>query len=156
MLAQFPTSFHCVRENVRYLRRFRELMEDLPVVVEFRHRGWIRDETFGFLREHEFGFCCVDQPQFEASCRPSCRRPRPSATCASTGATTRSGGSTRRPGSATTTSTREEELGEWVGKVRGLAAETEETYLFFNNHYHAQAVQNATDFADLLEAADVR
>ena len=39
-------------------------------------------------------------------------------------------------------------------KVRTLAEQTEETYGFFNNHYNAQAVQNAQEFTDLLAEAD--
>lgn len=156
VLAQFPTSFHCVRENVRYLRRFRELMGDLPVVVEFRHRGWIREETWGFLREHDFGFCCVDQPQFDALIPPIVQATSPIGYVRFHGRNYEKWWQHEEAWERYNYLYSKEELGEWVGKVRELAAETEETYLFFNNHYHAQAVQNATDFADLLEAADVR
>jgi uncharacterized protein YecE (DUF72 family) len=45
----------------------------------------------------------------------------------------------------------EDELGPWVERVRELDGEAEMTYVMFNNHYHAQAVQNALEFAELLE-----
>ena len=42
-----------------------------------------------------------------------------------------------------------------MDKLAGLATETEELHVFFNNHYGAQAVQNAMDFAELLGEAGV-
>ena len=44
------------------------------------------------------------------------------------------------------------ELAEWVGKVRRIAGQAQDTYVFFNNHYNAQAVQNARLFTELLDA----
>ena len=44
----------------------------------------------------------------------------------------------------------EEELAEWVPRIRELAERTEKTYLFFNNHYQGKAGQNAQMMADLL------
>ena len=39
-------------------------------------------------------------------------------------------------------------------KVRKLAEAAQTTYVFFNNHYNAQAVQNAGLFADMLARDD--
>jgi uncharacterized protein YecE (DUF72 family) len=44
----------------------------------------------------------------------------------------------------------EDELAEWVPKIRELADETDKTYLFFNNHYQGKAGQNAQMMAQLL------
>jgi len=70
VLAQFPYSFHNNEQSQEYLRLFRERMGDLPVVVEFRNREWIKPEVFDLLRELSFGFCCVDQPRFESLIPP--------------------------------------------------------------------------------------
>jgi uncharacterized protein YecE (DUF72 family) len=70
VLAQFPHSFHADPANRDYLKRVREGFGDLPVVVEFRSRDWITDQTFDDLRALDFGFCCVDQPQFESLVPP--------------------------------------------------------------------------------------
>jgi uncharacterized protein YecE (DUF72 family) len=47
----------------------------------------------------------------------------------------------------------EQELAEWVPKVRALASETDVTYLFFNNHYQGKSAQNARMFAKMLSLA---
>ena len=50
VLAQFPYSFHPVPENRDYLRRLRDGLGGLPVVVEFRNAGWVTPQTFELLR----------------------------------------------------------------------------------------------------------
>jgi len=37
----------------------------------------------------------------------------------------------------------ESELGEWLDRIRQLAAETDKTYVFFNNCYMGRAVKSA-------------
>jgi uncharacterized protein YecE (DUF72 family) len=42
-----------------------------------------------------------------------------------------------------------------VDKARRIADQSQEAYAFFNHHYNAQAVQNASLFVDLLEEAGI-
>jgi len=70
VLAQFPSSFHNTRENVDYLKEFRDRLRDLLIVVEFRNAQWLNDKTFAFLREHKLGFCCVDEPRLKGLLPP--------------------------------------------------------------------------------------
>ena len=156
VLAQFPHSFKCVKQSVQYLRTFRELMpEDVPTVIEFRDRSWVRDRTFEFLRENGFGFCCVDQPQFDTLIPPI-------AVVTSTIAYVRFHGRNRAKWWHHVEAWERydylyprEELREWVDKVADMARQAEDVYLFFNNHYNAQAVQNALEFAEMLEEAGI-
>ncbi|MGD9495322.1 MAG: DUF72 domain-containing protein [Armatimonadota bacterium] len=154
VLAQFPYSFGLSQANVDYLKSLRRLMHGVPVVVEFRNREWIRDETFVFLRRADFGFCCVDEPQFGSLMPPIVEA------TSSIGYVRFHGRNYEKWWQHDEAWERynylysREELAEWVPKVRSLAEQTDETYVFFNNHYHAQAVQNAMDFAELLEEAD--
>ena len=105
VLLQFPFSFHATEANRDYLRRVRELMPDLPLVVEVRNARWISEATFDLLREHGLAFCNVDEPRLDGLLpRSAWSRPR-RAMCASTAATPPSGGSTRRRTSDTTTAT---------------------------------------------------
>src|SRR5699024_6600282 len=66
-LFQFPPTFVCDKEHVRYLRIVRKMMEDLPVAIEFRHPSWFSPEfkegTLEFLKEMAFIHVVVDQPQ---------------------------------------------------------------------------------------------
>src|SRR5947209_15871083 len=62
VLGQFPWSFRNTPENRDALRRFREELDAIPGVVEFRNSGWAQEETFVLLRELGLGYCCVDEP----------------------------------------------------------------------------------------------
>jgi uncharacterized protein YecE (DUF72 family) len=44
----------------------------------------------------------------------------------------------------------EEELKEWVPKIRELEANTDKLFLFFNNHYEGKAPRNAEMMLRLL------
>ena len=153
VLAQFPSSFKCAKPNVKYLSSFAELMGEVPVVVEFRHRSWDREDTYEFLRKRGLGFCCVDQPQFDTLMPPVARATSTIGYARFHGRNYEKWWKHDEAWERYNYLYTKEELGEWVGKVAALAEETEDTYVFFNNHYNAQAVQNATDFADLLDDA---
>ena len=62
ILAQFPYSFGLNRHNWDYLRLFKERMDTLPVLIEFRNAQWLRSDLFDWLRHLDLGFCCVDEP----------------------------------------------------------------------------------------------
>lgn len=155
VLAQFPSSFKCEKPNVNYLADFAEMMGEVPVVVEFRHRNWDREDTYEFLRKRGLGFCCVDQPQFDTLMPPVARATSAIGYARFHGRNYEKWWNHEEAWERYNYLYTREELGEWVGKVAALAAETEDTYVFFNNHYNAQAVQNATDFAELLEEAGI-
>lgn len=156
VLAQFPHSFKCTRPSVNYLRAFRELMPaDVPTVIEFRDRSWIRDRTFEFLREHGFGFCCVDQPDFESLVPPVAEVTSAIGYVRFHGRNREKWWEHEEAWERYNYLYTREELGEWVGKVKDIAAQAEDVYVFFNNHYNAQAVQNAMEFAELLDEAGV-
>ena len=150
VLAQFPNSFHPSEDNRAYLRLVREQLEPLDVVVEFRHRDWVTRATMDYLRELGLGYCCVDEPALPGLMPPVA------------GATGRIGYVRFHGRNAAKWWQHDEawerynylytraELEEWVPKVQKIAAEAEETYAFFNNHYNAQAVQNASLFAEML------
>jgi uncharacterized protein YecE (DUF72 family) len=153
VLAQFPYSFQNSEPHRAYLAHLRASLPDLPLVVEFRNVSWIIEPIFELLRELGLGFCSVDQPRFSRLVPPVAL------------ATSEVGYVRFHGRNAAQWWTHEEawqrydylydreELAEWVPKVVALAAETRETLVFFNNHYQAQAVQNAQTFTDLLAEA---
>jgi uncharacterized protein YecE (DUF72 family) len=65
VLAQFPWGFRPERQGWERLKQLREALPDLPVVVEFRNVSWVKRETFFFLHDLNFGFCCVDEPELQ-------------------------------------------------------------------------------------------
>ncbi|MCS6862257.1 MAG: DUF72 domain-containing protein, partial [Abditibacteriales bacterium] len=153
VLAQFPWAFRWNRQNQARLRRVRERLHPLPVVVEFRHASWANDEVLDFLRSEGLGFCCVDEPRLAGLMPPLC-------------AATSGIGYVRFHGRNKAKWWKHEharerydylyalaELREWLPKVQRLAAQTEKTYVFFNNHFAAKAVTNAQQFRAMLGIA---
>jgi len=150
VLAQFPYSFHNNEQSQEYLRLFRERMGDLPVVVEFRNREWIKPEVFDLLRELSFGFCCVDQPRFESLIPPIAEATGPIAYVRFHGRNAakwwRHDEAWERYDYSYTT----EELAEWVPKIKKLDEQAEMTFAFANNHWQGQAVDTARQLKMLL------
>jgi len=149
VLAQFPTSFHNTPGNREYLASLCDRFRNHPLVVEFRNRQWARDEVYDFLRRHQIGWCAVDEPRFRSLMPPI-------------SIATSSVGYVRFHGRNYQTwwkgdgKTRydylysEEELKEWVPKIRDLDSKTEIVYVFMNNCFGGQAAKNAADMQELL------
>jgi len=148
-LAQFPYSFKLSSENMRYLAEIGHIFEGYPLVVEFRHRSWVRDDVFEFLKENGISYCCVDEPRLRGLVPPL------------TVVTGRigyvrfhgrnavkwwEGGSSERYDYLYS----EEELIEWKPKIEKLARETDKTYVFFNNCHNGQAAINAQMMLNIL------
>jgi len=153
VLAQFPSSFHATSANADYLRRFRELLPDLPVVIEFRSRQWITQKTFEFLQDMNFGFCCVDQPRFHSLVPPVAEVTSDIGYLRFHGRNYDKWFNHSEAWERYDYLYSEEELAEWVDKVADMTQQAKTVYVVFNNHYQGQAVQNALQFTEMLQAA---
>lgn len=135
----------------------RERLPDYGIAVEFRNALWMnernRDRTLEFLRAHRIPYTSVDMPQGFRSSLP--------AIAASTSpdlayvrfhgrntATWNAKSETATPRFAYRYS--QEELAEWVPKIRGLARDAREVHVLMNNCYRDYAVTNARQLAGLL------
>lgn len=151
ILAQYPWSFKKREDNANRLRQLRQELGELPVVVEFRNAGWVGEDTFELLKELQLGFCCVDEPRLRGL------MPRIAIVTSPVGYVRFHGRNAEKWWQHEEAWQRydylysEDELGEWVPKVRDVASATEKTYLFFNNHYQGKAAQNAQLFAQILD-----
>jgi uncharacterized protein YecE (DUF72 family) len=149
VLAQFPYGFFPNRENFDYLGKFKEEMESIPLVVEFRNKTWLKEQTFQFLEEHEIGFCVVDEPKL-SQLMPY--QPRATSEI----------GYFRFHGRNTNwfnvpTKVRydylysEGELKEFIPGIKDISQKTAKTLIFFNNCYSGSAAKNAAQMAKLLQ-----
>ncbi len=152
LLAQFPFSFRASAENADFLRRLADDLGADPVVVEFRHRSWIADETFALLTDLRLAYCCVDEPRLP-------NLPPPLVRATASPAYVRFHGRNREKWWTHAEAWErydylysESELAEWVPRIRRLASEAEKCFAFFNNHARGQAVTNAKMMAALLSA----
>jgi len=150
VLGQFPWSFKATTPNRVVLERFRAELPDLPVVIELRNAGWVSEDTFALLRRLGFGFCCVDEPLLAGLMPRIVRATSPIGYVRFHGRNAAKWWQHEHAYERYDYLYTEEELVEWVPKVRKLAEATERTYLFFNNHYEGKAGQNAQMMARLL------
>jgi uncharacterized protein YecE (DUF72 family) len=135
VLAQFPYSFYNTPSNRDYLLRFKERMEDIPLVVEFRNSYWINNEIFRILKNNDIGFCCVDQPQLKGLI----------------GRNKVNWWEHEKAYQRYDYLYSEEELKEWIPKIKKIAEKTTDQYIFMNNHYKGKAVKNALMLVKLLK-----
>jgi len=150
LLLQFPFSFTPGAAAAAHILALREGLGDLPAVVEFRHRRWVSQDTFDWLRRHRLGFCCVDEPQLPGLLPPEAVATGPVAYVRFHGRNAarwwRHAEAWERYDYLYT----DEELRPWVRRLRGLESQATTVFAFFNNHAGGQAVTNARMMARLL------
>jgi len=150
ILAQFPWSFKNDERNRKYLRTYKDRLPEYPLIVEFRHISWITEPLFGFLRELGISYCAVDEPNLPGLVPPKVM-------ITTDPGYVRFHGRNEKTWWAGDSSQRynylysEQELKEWVPKIKQLAASTQETYVFFNNCHAGQAAKNAKTMQDMLQ-----
>ena len=65
VLFQLPESFHYTNDNRIYLVKLIGEFEGFPVMVEFRHKEWIRESVFEGLEKRKAGIVFCDMPQLK-------------------------------------------------------------------------------------------
>lgn len=62
VLFQLPESFHYTKDNRIYLAKLIDEFEGFPVMIEFRHKEWIRESVFEGLEMRKTGIVFCDMP----------------------------------------------------------------------------------------------
>jgi uncharacterized protein YecE (DUF72 family) len=151
LLAQFPYSFHLTDENLEHLEQVREAIDPaIPINIEFRCDDWIKEEVFAFLKERGLGFVCVDMPRLERLIPPIVRATTAIGYIRFHGRLKPTWWEHKEPAMRYDYLYSEEELKEWVPKIRELESQTSVTYLFMNNHPGGKSVKNARQLSLLL------
>ena len=161
ILMQFPPSFAAPdagswRRCMGWIRRAGELLEGMDIVVEFRHRSWYAEgvlrPTAKGLATWEMGLVTVDEPQVGPRSIPLAVVPT-----SATGYFRLHGRNevnwNRRVSSAAERFRylyEEGELRELIPPVQEMAAQTERTFVLFNNCYADYAPRNALQMRSLL------
>jgi uncharacterized protein YecE (DUF72 family) len=153
ILLQFPPWFPIGRKNKEYILACAERAAPRRVCVEFRNRTWMTEdnqqETLSFLSSHRLPYVCVDMPQGYPSSIP------PVLAATSDLALVRLHGHSDKWDSKDIYERfgyqySGEELDDWAGKVRSLAADAEVTNVLFNNCYRNYAQVNAQQLIERL------
>jgi uncharacterized protein YecE (DUF72 family) len=155
VLFQFPPWFHPEPKNFDYISSCREKLSKYPLAVEFQVGSWLdkhREETLKFLREHEITLVCVDEPQgLKSSVPPVYEVTAPIAIVRFHG---RNKENWENKDIKTTEKFdylySEDELKEWVPRIRAMAEVSKELYIIFKNKHADFPVRNAVQMKALL------
>jgi len=150
ILAQFPYSFHYNSNNLDYLLYVKEQMNNIPLVVEFRNIYWVKEEIFDFLRKNEIGFCMVDQPPLPGLIPPLVVVTSRLGYLRFHGRNKEKWWQHEQAYQRYDYLYSQEELQEWIPKIKQIITQTTDQYIFLNNHYKGKATKNALLLMKLL------
>jgi uncharacterized protein YecE (DUF72 family) len=153
LLIQFPWSYRCTEQNIEHLGRVFIELHELRLVVEVRHGSWESESAYELLRQNGVGLCNVDQPVIGNSLKPGAR------VTAQVGYLRLHGrnyqnwfkdgaGRDARYDYLYT----KEEIREMAGLARNIKQSADETYVITNNHFRGQALVNALEILEELDA----
>ena len=108
--------------------------------VEFRHGSWMREETYEMLGKHNVAYTIVDEPLLP-----------PESHVTADFAYVRWHGHGKRIWYDYEYN--DNQLEEWVPKVKEVERKAKRTYGYFNNHFNANAVKNAVELLSKLDMA---
>ena len=142
ILFQFPSYVVFKDASLEYLEWARAQLGSDEMLVEFRHRSWLdednRVETLSFLERIGAAYVTVDAPRSDTAKNLIPTVPAVTAGTAYVRFHGRNLGTwNKRGGSAAERFDylySDEELGEWTGTLKELAASANEAYAFFNNN----------------------
>lgn len=162
VLMQYPpfvaaTDQRHMHENLERIELAQEMLDGLPVLVEFRHNSWVTGrnlpETMKFLADHTMSYVAVDAPQI-----PGGTTMPPITAATAPWGYVRMHGRNRETWHARTPTAADrfdylytaDELREWAFSIRQLAEDTERTWVMFNNCRNDYAPRNARELAEIL------
>lgn len=112
-------------------------------VVEFRHKSWMDQATWRILAQYQAAYCIVDEPLLP-----------PEVHITSDIGYVRWHGHGDRPWYNYQYS--QNQLQEWVPKVKTVQQNTKKTFGIFNNHFHGYAPENCLQLMSMLGIANAK
>jgi uncharacterized protein YecE (DUF72 family) len=158
LLLQFPFSFHREPETVAYLSGLLRRFAAYPLVVEVRHSSWNIPATFELLREHNTGFCNIDQPIIGRSLEPSTAATAPVGYVRLHGRrydTWFADDPAVSPHERYNYLYSSEELAPWADRIRKVSKQAGTVFVITNNHYQGKGVVNALQLINILAKTKV-
>lgn len=148
VLLQFPVFFYPSKASDDYLIECRKMFGAIPLVIEFRNKGWSHPPSFAFLRKHSLAYCTVDEPHLPRL-MPFVNK------VTSDIAYMRFHGRNREWFNAPIAKRHNylystEQLKGFVPEIEKMSSEAKKTFVFFNNSHAAYAARNAITLRELL------
>ncbi|MFC1930509.1 DUF72 domain-containing protein, partial [Chloroflexota bacterium] len=151
VLVQFPYSFKSDEGNLGYLAALKENLEGLPLVIEFRHASWFKDSVFSLLRRLDIGFCAVDEPRLPRLMPPVAVVTNRIGYVRFHGRNARKWWQHEHAYERYDYTYTDEELTEWVPKIKKIDEKADVTFVFANNHWRGQSVNTVRQIKMMLE-----
>lgn len=156
VLFQYPPFFICKEENKEYILECKARFPQYKLAIEFRHISWVDGDnlkdTLSFLKANNLVFVSVDEPQFPSTIPPIAEATNGLAYVRFHG---RNKNNWFRRGIKVSErfayNYSDEEIKEWIPKIRVLRKRTKRAFLMFNNCFGAWAVRNAKRIALMLD-----
>jgi uncharacterized protein YecE (DUF72 family) len=157
VLFQYPPWFLPSKESFAHLDELQEHLPQYAAAVEFRNPLWLDEahveRTLAFLSERGLAYVCVDEPQGTPASVPPVVAS--TARIAEVRFHGRNAAAWARRGVEVAEKYdwlySENELREWVPRIRRLAEESETVHVLMNNCREDKAVVNARQIARLLD-----
>ncbi len=151
VLAQFPYSFSCNALNRNYLQRLSDWLQGYPLVIEFRNLGWLNEETRRWLTANDIGFCCVDEPDLPRLMPPVAEVTGKIGYVRFHGRNAAKWWRHDQAWERYDYSYSTDELEQWLPKIQVISSKAENTFIFANNHWRAQAVDTIRQVRSMLD-----
>lgn len=157
ILLQFPWSFANTPRNEAYLSQLIRVFSDYPLALEVRHGTWDDPKFFRLLKEHKVAFCNIDQPVINNSLKPSALTTHPDFSYVRLHGRNYSNWFKQNAGRDARYNYlySDEELDEWVERIKALGENSGKVFVITNNHYQGQALANALQIKNKITGEKV-
>jgi len=145
ILLQFPWSFTNTVQNMEYLASLFGCFADYPLALEVRHGSWDDPKFFQLLKEYHTSFCNIDQPLINRSLKPSSITTHPDFSYVRLHGRNYANWFKQDAGRDARYNYlySNQELDEWVARIKELGGKSKKVFVISNNHYQGQALANA-------------
>ena len=152
VLIQLPPSFDRTPSNRKHLSVLLDALHGLPLAVEFRHSSWANDRVLAELERRRITLVTVDGPQLPALFPFFDAVTNPDLFYVRFYGRNRRGWQANKPQHQFDYDYSNTELCEWAEThIAALSACARRGLLFFANHIHARAAENARKLIRLLD-----
>ena len=156
VLFQLPESFHYTNDNRIYLAKLIQEFEGFPVMVEFRHKEWIRESVFEGLEKRKAGIVFCDMPQLKNLPDGTVMETPFIGKNAYIRLHGRNEGAWYAAGESLNGSARycydysDEELAQFVPIIKATGGEGKKVQVYFNNHPNGSGAKNAISLKKMI------
>lgn len=162
LVFQFPPWFQYKARNLDYMLTCKELMQGLPIAVEFRHGSWLEpdklDSVLHFFRKYQLTYITADEPQY-GNLATVPFLPNATTDIAYFRFHGRNKDNWLKKGIETSLRYAylysDDELKEFIPSIQRINKRTKITYAMFNNCYGGFAIRDAITLKELLATKEM-